>query len=101
MCHQPIKLETNASQLSFRQKVIQNMGLKSDWVPEELFNALAWPDCPCTCFEANNTSCGTKTASTPLLVCMETYPLGVLEIVENSICRNFLTPSQISVHNET
>ncbi|CAG9539605.1 unnamed protein product [Cercopithifilaria johnstoni] len=54
ICHQPVKLEKNASQLSFVQKVTQNMGLKSNWVPEELFDALVWPDSPCTCFEAIN-----------------------------------------------
>ncbi|EFO22423.2 hypothetical protein LOAG_06058 [Loa loa] len=54
--HQPVKLETKANQLSFLQKVVQNMGQKSNWVPEELFDALAWPDSPCTCFKVSNTS---------------------------------------------
>ncbi|OZC11557.1 ankyrin repeat protein [Onchocerca flexuosa] len=66
-CHQPIKLETDSRQLSFLQKVIQNMGLKPDWIPEELFDALAWPDYPCSCFEVSNTLCGPKAAPTRLL----------------------------------
>uniref|UniRef100_A0A2K6WI56 SAM domain-containing protein n=1 Tax=Onchocerca volvulus TaxID=6282 RepID=A0A2K6WI56_ONCVO len=67
MCHQPIRLETDIRQLSFLQKVIQNMGLKPDWIPEELFDALAWPDCPCPCFEVSNTLCGPKAAPARLL----------------------------------
>ncbi|MCP9259242.1 hypothetical protein DINM_002202 [Dirofilaria immitis] len=54
ICHQPIKLEVGVRQLSFLQKVVQNMGSKSNWVPEKLFDALAWPDCQCMCFEDSN-----------------------------------------------
>ncbi|KAL4002899.1 Ankyrin repeats (3 copies) family protein [Acanthocheilonema viteae] len=67
MCHQLVKLERSASQLSFLQKVVQNMGLKSNWVPEELFDALAWPDSPCTCFGASNESRSLMATSTSLL----------------------------------
>ncbi|VDN89550.1 unnamed protein product [Brugia pahangi] len=67
MCHQPIKLVIGASQQSFLQKVVQNMGLKSNWVPKELFSALAWPDSPCTCFEVGGTPNGFKTSPKPVL----------------------------------
>ncbi|VDK67889.1 unnamed protein product [Litomosoides sigmodontis] len=52
--HQPIKFGKDVGQLSFLQKVTQNMGLKSNWVPEELFDTLVWPEGPCTCFKAIN-----------------------------------------------
>uniref|UniRef100_A0A0R3RJC3 ANK_REP_REGION domain-containing protein n=1 Tax=Elaeophora elaphi TaxID=1147741 RepID=A0A0R3RJC3_9BILA len=67
MAHQPVQLETNANQLNFLQKVVQNMGSKSNLVPEELFDALTWPDYPCTCFEANNALCNTVATSNSLL----------------------------------
>nr|CRZ25734.1 Bm10874 [Brugia malayi] len=67
MCHQPIKLVIGASQQSFLQKVVQNMGMKSNWVPKELFSALAWPDSPCTCFEVSGTPNGFKTNPKPVL----------------------------------
>uniref|UniRef100_A0A915PFQ0 SAM domain-containing protein n=1 Tax=Setaria digitata TaxID=48799 RepID=A0A915PFQ0_9BILA len=52
--HQPIKLDRNARHISFLQRVVQNMGAKSNWVPEELFDVLAWPDSPSTYAKISN-----------------------------------------------
>ncbi|VDN04405.1 unnamed protein product [Thelazia callipaeda] len=51
--HQQVKLTENGQQPSFVQKVEQNMGVKSSWVPQKLIDALAWPEYFSTSFPAN------------------------------------------------
>lgn len=69
ICHHPVKL---CEQLSFLQKVLQNMGPKSSWVPQELFNALAWPDGPCACYETIDKPQNPIITPISPSVCMET-----------------------------
>lgn len=67
--HQPVQLKSNTRQPSFLQKVIQNMGLRSDWVPDELFDVLIWPDCSCNAFKIEEAH-ETKVAPPRITVCI-------------------------------